>query len=825
MLCKFKFNIHSGYSILLVVLVCITAFFLTGCSRDSSVESVDNAVENYASLPDIESGTVTVTEQIIESYDYALPATLEISEIMIKNRTALSDCDGDYSDWIELHNYGSETVFLAGWFLSDKPTSSWEFPDLTIEPGEYMIVFASGKNICSDEVHTDFKLSAGEVLSLKAPDGAEVCSVECTDTPADCSLIMCDGVYSETLFSTPGLSNCTSSYDYLQSCISAPEGLVINEVMVSNFSGTYASTVGDHDWIELRNSSSADINLSDYCISDDIDNLCKYQFKDTVLHPGELYVVICESEECKSSYENTGFSLNSENEQVYLVCNDEIVDRISARGIPYECSYGRESDVNGFFYFSKPTPGVENASGCRRISDTPVASISGGAFNDCEFPLSIELTADGTIYYTLDGTMPDTKSTEYTGPVEISETSVLRAISVEDGMLPSSAMSEAYFINEDHSLPIVSVSANDYDYFRRVYNNENKSIEVQGNISYYDGSGSFSIDCGITLSGATSLSLPKKNLSLKFRGAYGASTLDYDIFGGGITEFSGLTLRSGQDYYKSIIKNELCQNIALQMSDSVISQRSQYCVLYINGNYWGVYALKEKANAQLCASVNGVSRDSIEIYTATVPRGNDFYNDVYLFTTEHNMAKDKNYQQICSVLDIDSLIDWIILEGYFANRDIQSGNLKYYRSTETDGKWRLIFYDLDASMSTYELTFSNILSSDAISKQQVSAIASRLFKNADFRDRFLSRLSECLSGPLSSENVISEICRLEEEISPELDRDFTRWKATSREKWQFYMDIIKDFADEDYKYTCIKQIKVLLRLTDDEVNLYFGSLM
>lgn len=82
-----------------------------------------------------------------------------ISELMEKNRAVLRDEDGDFSDWIELHNVSDKAVSLSGWRISDKSGDpGWAFPGVTIEPGEYLLVFASGKDKSGSELHTDFSL-------------------------------------------------------------------------------------------------------------------------------------------------------------------------------------------------------------------------------------------------------------------------------------------------------------------------------------------------------------------------------------------------------------------------------------------------------------------------------------------------------------------------------------------------------------------------------------------------------------------------------------------------------------------------------------------
>ena len=99
---------------------------------------------------------------------------LYISEFMADNSTTLSDEDGDYSDWIELHNPASEAIDLSGWYLSDNPDNliKWIFPQVTIEGNGFIIIFASGKDRHTGELHTNFQLSSsGEWVVLSVPDG------------------------------------------------------------------------------------------------------------------------------------------------------------------------------------------------------------------------------------------------------------------------------------------------------------------------------------------------------------------------------------------------------------------------------------------------------------------------------------------------------------------------------------------------------------------------------------------------------------------------------------------------------------------------------
>lgn len=103
--------------------------------------------------------------------------SVTINEVMASNQTTIRDEDGDASDWIELYNTGTGRINLSGYSLSDDTLTvqKWKFQSATIEPGGYLIVFASGKNRQTSPLHTNFKVSAsGETLLLSDSNGTVI---------------------------------------------------------------------------------------------------------------------------------------------------------------------------------------------------------------------------------------------------------------------------------------------------------------------------------------------------------------------------------------------------------------------------------------------------------------------------------------------------------------------------------------------------------------------------------------------------------------------------------------------------------------------------
>lgn len=748
-----------------------------------------------------------------------------ISEFMEKNRTTLRDEDGDFSDWIELWNRSDEAVDISGWNLSDRENQlGWTLPEMSLQPGERIVIFASGKDRQGEQLHTGFSLSGDEGVWLRNEYGYLCSSALCADCDGDVSMALGDdGSYGQSLYPTPGYENTAAGWESFQQSLSCESPLIINEAQVYNLNAAPVNKEY-YDWVELKNNSGAALLLSDYYISDDRDDYLRYRLPEVELGPGEFILLYCTSEALPEGYYAAGFELNSENEQLYLATAEgELLDSVSLKDIPYLGSFGRMAGENGWFYFSSPSPGSENSGGQRRVAEKPLSLTEDGVYNGIE-GMYVELSAAGTIRYTLDGSAPTAESPEYTGPIYIDKTTVIRAVNFEEGALPSRTLSLSYIINENHSLPVLSLLTDSPAEFDTMYNAKQKGVELPASLSLYEEDGSFTIGCGVSMHGETSLVLPKKNMSVRFRGAYGQSTLNYDIYDGGVTEFTNLLLRSGQDFPISIIRNELSQELCAQATDKVINQRSIYCILYINGEYSGIYSLKEKANEQLYAGIAGVSRDSVEVLEANVSQGSDFYKDVVEFCRFNDMSLEENYSRFCHMFDIDSVIDWLILEGYCANTDLTSGNVRYCRSTENDGKWRLMFYDLDASFSTPASVFMNVLSEYAQQNRQFASFMVPLMDNGEFKDRFLSRAAELMGSVLTVENVMGEIDRLCAIVAPEVERDYARFGGTAAD-WEWSVEQLKAvLIDYDWQQLNIDNLCELFDLSSEEREHYFGEI-
>ena len=148
-------------------------------------------------------------------------------------------------------------------------------------------------------------------------------------------------------------------------------------------------------------------------------------------------------------------------------------------------------------------------------------------------------------------------------------------------------------------------------------------------------------------------------------------------------------------------------------------------------------SFKEAFSEDYYASHANVSADSVTMVQAPAPLGGEFSNEVIRYCATHDMTQKENYDYLCSVVDMDSLIDWAIIEGYSANADVQQ-NLRYFRSTENGKLWQYAFYDLDWAFY-YDINNLGMvlagIGEDGTELQHSTYIRTLLY-NGEFRDRF-----------------------------------------------------------------------------------------
>lgn len=751
-------------------------------------------------------------------------APVQITELMPANKSCLLDGDGDFSDWIELCNVSGETCDLDGFYLSDdgEDLLKWRFPSVSLAPGERMIVFCSDKDRTDGELHTNFSISsAGETLYLTSPAGLPLWSFTYQSAAYDQSIVIVDGLQSLSYTATPGYDNSPEGYEHLLTETDAHGALVINEAVLYNLD-YYEQHHEFYDWVELKNCSDEPVNLSDYYLTDSLKDPCQFQLPELTLQPGELYIVFCSGDSSLTTRHCTHapFAVSAEGEALYLFSSDgSLSDRIFIHDTPYGGSYGRLSEGSGFYYFDRPSPEKENGEGYRSIAALPETGVPQGVYNDI-VELEVELLGDGQIYYTLDGSVPDRDSMLYSEPLILDRTTVIRAISVVDGKVDSDCASFSYFINEGHSLPVVSLVCEPADMFSTgqggIYANPSVDKEVDASVAFFGEEGEFASDCAVTLHGASSRKMwQKKSFKLIFRSRYGGD-LNYDVFQTGeITSFHSILLRGGGISSMHIVRDELGSEVADAVCDSALALDTRYCVLYINGEYFGVYALREAYSEKYVADHTGSNEENVTIARAPVKFG-ELY-ELFEYIIHHDMTDPQCYAYASDRLDMASLANWMALEAYFNNFDI-AGNIRYIKGDVPDSKWRLALFDLDISMTSVYAGWEQVFHPG----YQIGQVTNSLRKSPQFRQTVLECASTLYHNGLNDSYMLSVYDDIIAQIDPEMERDCLRWR-NSLDLWNWNVQVQRSRFCPERTSWWLKSLSDEFDFSEEEMQTYFGS--
>jgi hypothetical protein len=714
---------------------------------------------------------------------------------------------GHEMDWVELHNPGSTPAALDGFYLSDDATKPQKL-SLTgkVIPAEGYLVITLGDD-------APFKLSSqGETIYLfyGSEEYTSVTFGASENGESFSQSGVCDYV-------TPGYGDTEAGYWAALEERALPE-LIISEVLPSN--SAFPCSLGDHhDLVEIQNISDVPVHLAGYALSDKRSEPSRYTFPDVVLESGEFYIVYC-CGEASAQANHASFKISAGGETLYLSENGSFTDALTVPGnLGKNESYGREGKLPS--YFPSPTPGKENKNGMRTGMASPVASLPSGVYAET---VTVTLQAEGTIYYTTDGSRPTTASAVYTKPLDISGVTTIRTFCVsENRTSPLSAFT--YAVGVQHELPVVCVSIpqNSLTGEQGVLNHIEDNFEHEAMLTLLEGGEEkFSIPFGFRLHGNDSRKMDKQNFQLRFRSEYGAGKLKYPLFDNrDFDEFNSLLLKGGsEDWYTTMLRDEFCTGL-VDGNTGLYTQSIKPVVLYLGGTYWGIYYLRERVSDDYVASHLGVSPESVDLveFTAAYAQSgsNQDFKALQNYVKSHDMSQKEHFDYLASQIDVVSLMDWYICRSFVG--DIDLNNIRRFRSSEADGKWHWVYFDLDWAMwRPDEKAFTKLLSN----RNGDPALIKALLQSPQGRDLFLKRCDELFDSVLSEEHFLQVLDGLTEQIRSEMPADRERW-GRSVTKWETEMQKLRDFVKDGKRINILKaDLKDYFGLSEDEMTKYFG---
>ncbi|MCE5235218.1 MAG: lamin tail domain-containing protein [Clostridiaceae bacterium] len=734
--------------------------------------------------------------------DMAEDDPIRVNEMLVGSRYGIVDEDGDRGAWVELTNRSDATVTLSGYYLSDDAATpfKWALPVRELAPQAYLIVFLSGKDKTGEQLHTSFRLSKSDgVLILSSKDGMKLDRVGFDAAIGDDISIGRDGdgAWKYYSFPTPGAENSTHAFESL----SAVQRVNVNGVYISEVCAVNAAKSGAGDWIELYNGSSRDKKLDGWYLSDDPDVPARLSLSGVVVPAGGYAVV-------DASGADAAFSVSAAGETLILTDDGgRVADAFETGALRSGVTSGRlKDDGSGTrYFFTSATKKAANASAAYpSYAMEPVLS-DRTLYHSEAFPLAITCpTPDARVYYTLDGSLPDASSTLYTGPIILSKSTPLRVVAVKDGLLNSATVSATYLFEKPHTLPVVclSMAPADFDTIYSVIDRWQKVERGGGSFEYYEADGRLgaAVPCGLRVSGASTLLMRQKSLSVYFRGGYGASKIVYPFFGSGVlSSFSSLVLRnSGQDARDARIADSFCMRAVKGLNIEAVYTRP--VAVYVNGQYRGLYDLNENQNEDYLASYYGVDPDKTDIIrrNETPLAGSRYdFKRVRAFALNQNTAENSKYAELCEWVDVDYFNDYLIAQTYFCNGDMF--NQKYWRSQDYAVKWRPVYYDLDLSFSSVT---RNLLTSyftpEGVPSQDGTLTNMDIFvglrRNDAWCEQFCKRYVYVVINQFDPARLTAILDELAAEMEPEMARHIDRWGTpSSLSHWKSELDDIRSF--------------------------------
>jgi CotH kinase protein/Lamin Tail Domain/Chitobiase/beta-hexosaminidase C-terminal domain/Divergent InlB B-repeat domain len=625
--------------------------------------------------------------------------------------------------------------------------------------------------------------------------------------------------------------------------------VVVNEYSAANWKLHPDNHSDYEDWIELYNAGSTSVDLSGYYLSDKDDAPLKWKFKPgSIIGANDYLLVFCSGRDTvQDNFYHTNFRLTQTNNNpehvVFSNASGTVINNIEVQRTTTHQSRCRQTDgANIWRICTNPTPDLSNDSSPQFVgfADRPSMNQTAGFYTG---PVEIAMETDepgGEIRYTLDGREPNANSTLYTAPITISATTVVKArtFSPNPTVLPSFIQFNTYFINESSTMAIFSIAA---DTLLELANG-NKELRPVGTIEYFDKNGvRLERSYGeLNSHGQDSWVNDQRSLDWISRDEMGYSkAIEEQLFAySPRDEYQRIIFRaSGDDNYPATtdavhdgnahIRDDYVQTLALLGNMRLDTRASERCLVFLNGEYWGVYSIREIPD----------EHDYTDFYynqgkydlqylltwgeTWAEYGGNKAFTDwaslrSYILGNSTNLADSTKYAYAENRLDMLSLTDYFLLNLNVVCTDWINYNTGWWRGLNPNGdhkKWGYILWDNDASFGYY-INYTGIPNTTPTAKpcdledfqfgfwgddpgKHEKIIEKLLDQSPIYQQLYLTRAMDLRNTVFSCENMLTVFDSMIQVIAPEMPRHIDRWQAAgSLTEWETNVQALRDYITE-----------------------------
>lgn len=630
--------------------------------------------------------------------------------------------------------------------------------------------------------------------------------------------------------------------------------ILINEVQSSNLN-SLADNFGEYDdWIELYNNSNIAIDLAGYFLTDDINNPAQHMIslgnpaQTTISANGFLF--FWADRNTTQGFDHVDFKISSGGETIYLFAPDQVtlVDSLLVPALNADESYIRKSDGSANVFKTEDiTPGYSNNNSMAYLP-VPDISLASGKYTNSQ-TVALSSVANATVYYTTDGSEPSTNSTIYSGSFNINSSQTIKAMAVKTGFVGSEVISETYIFNSTTTLPILNISIDpdllwddQVGMYVKGTNGVNGPCKRNDTFNYFqdweykatatlfekDCTVAFNEGCGLSVSGGCSRHKGKKSLNVSFKSEYGNSKLNYKLFEDNeATVFDGFKVRSGGNAATNArITDPVVQKL-IQDELDIDLQHSRPVALYLNGEYWGLYHIRDRMFAGYINTYHSkIDEDNIDLIKHPNTNGevsfwiveevkegsNVDYVWLHNFIENNDLSIQSNYEIVKPHVDINSCIDYLLTFVYYSKEDWPHNNLKVWQPKTPEGKWRYLMYDMEniGDNGASDISFLDDLLNSSDPNERFNPNSCnpfrQLLQNDEFRNELIQRTNTYINTVWETNRVNTIYNSYKTEVASEIQADYDKWGDWDYDTWVSNNDIPSFFEDRpNYWQTMIDQ--------------------
>ena len=762
-------------------------------------------------------------------------AQIIINEGSNKNYAIVADEDAENKDWIELYNAGTTAVDLFNYALSDneEEPNKWTLPHYTLEAGSFLLIHCSGKNRFQSEPsvpvlnETAFTPQNGwnehGFNGNFTWDGVSnlclnVCSYSNVGYTVNSEFRLYDTGYASSLsafidgsdascqFTGGGISNLRP--------VVKINGIQLGDGDLQNSPYDYPAPYGNWYW-SARNQFifRAEELIAAGLQPGPINTLA---FDVISANPVEYtYVDFQLNHALFDSYDgiflnsngnqfHTNFKLDSDGETVYLFSpSGALIHQLDVDVSALDLSVGslpNGSTATGIF--QNPTPGASN-NGEVWYSDfalPPVFSVNSGIFPSVvNVSLFNANPNPSEIRYTTDGSNPTPNSPIYNGtPLFIYQNTVLKARCFKAGLLPSEIKSASYLIGVSHTTPIVSVTTASENLYgpTGIFDNFNSDWEKSAHIQYFDETPGhpllFSQATGMRMDGGAggSRSHPQHSFRLDFdHSLLGANPVYQTLIPDrpNRSKYSRIYLRNGSNQWMIMPHKDAAQ-VRMMGKTPTHNYYMEWrpVSVYINGNYFGLYELREKFDKEYFEQYDGASENldllSLSYFYGGVLRAvegsiESFWDSRETWSSFETSAS--NYmEQTNAIFDLENYSDYIIAQVWMGNTDWPQNNIKLYRKDSLSA-WKFCIQDLELAMnpngwSDCQSNTLERLTNDSENNPYTNMWL-RSLENTPYKRYFLNRFADLMNSTYLPDSLHAVADDRFNRSVAEMPKEFARW--------------------------------------------------